>query len=85
MLGQTGEFLILDNNMKLMLQPQLALSWKPNGDGRVWTFKLRQGVTFNNGNPMTADDVVWTMQQLADPKNASNALSTFAGVLTPSA
>jgi peptide/nickel transport system substrate-binding protein len=84
MLSQTGEFLILDNNAKLMLQPQLALSWKPNSDGSVWTFKLRQGVKFHNGNPMTADDVVWTMQQLADPKNASNALSTFQGVLSPS-
>jgi peptide/nickel transport system substrate-binding protein len=84
MLGQTGEFLILDNNLKLALQPQLAMSWKPNKDGSMWTFKLRQGVKFNNGSPMTADDVVWTFQQLADPKNASNALSTFTGVLTPS-
>ena len=33
--------------------------------------------------PMTADDVVYTFQQLSDPKNASNALSTFTGVLTP--
>jgi peptide/nickel transport system substrate-binding protein len=32
---------------------------------------------------MTADDVVYTFQQLADPKNASNALSTFVGVLKP--
>ncbi len=53
MLGQTGEFLIFDNNIKLTLQPMLALSWTPNGDGSVWTFKLRQGVKFHNG---TADD-----------------------------
>ena len=33
---------------------------------------------------MTADDVVYTFQQLSDPKDASNALSTFTGVLTPS-
>ena len=33
--------------------------------------------------PMTADDVVYTFQQLSDPKNASSALSTFTGVLTP--
>jgi peptide/nickel transport system substrate-binding protein len=49
----------------------------------VWTFKLRPGVTFHGGKAMTADDVVYTFQQLADPKNASNALSTFTGVLTP--
>jgi peptide/nickel transport system substrate-binding protein len=66
-----------------MLQPMLAESWKHNGDGTIWTFKLRSGVTFHNGATMTADDVVYTFQQLADPKNASNALSTFTGVLTP--
>ena len=84
MLNQTGEFLVFDSNLKLALQPMLALSWTPNKDGSVWTFKLRQGVTFHNGAAMTADDVVYTFQQLADPKNASNALSTFTGVLTPS-
>jgi peptide/nickel transport system substrate-binding protein len=83
MINQTGEFLIFDSNVKLALQPMLALSWTPNKDGSVWTFKLRQGVTFHNGATMTADDVVYTFQQLSDPKNASSALSTFAGVLTP--
>jgi peptide/nickel transport system substrate-binding protein len=83
MLNQTGEFLIFDSNLKLALQPMLALSWTPNKDGSVWTFKLRQGVKFHNGASMTADDVVYTFQQLADPKNASNALSTFTSVLTP--
>ena len=84
MLNQTGEFLIFDSNLKLALQPMLALSWKPNKDGSVWTFKLRTGVKFHNGQAMTADDVVYTFKQLSDPKNASNALSTFTGVLTPS-
>jgi peptide/nickel transport system substrate-binding protein len=83
MLNQTGEFLIFDSNLKLALQPMLALSWSPNKDASVWTFKLRTGVTFSNGQPMTADDVVYTFQQQADPKNAGNALSAFAGVLTP--
>ncbi len=84
MLNQTGEFLVFDSNLKLALQPMLALSWSHNGDGSVWTFKLRPGVKFSTGAPMTADDVVYTFQQLSDPKNASNALSTFTGVLTPS-
>jgi len=84
MLNQTGEFLIFDSNLKLELQPMLALSWKPNADGSVWTFTLRPNVTFHGGAPMTADDVVYTFQQLSDPKNASNALSAFTGVLTPS-
>jgi peptide/nickel transport system substrate-binding protein len=84
MLNQTGEFLAFDSNLKQTLEPMLALSWTPNKDGSVWTFKLRPGVTFHNGQAMTADDVVYTIQQLSDPKNASNALSAFTGVLTPS-
>jgi peptide/nickel transport system substrate-binding protein len=83
MLNQTGEFLIFDSNLKLALEPMLALSWSHNGDGSVWTFKLRPGVKFSTGAPMTADDVVYTFKQLSDPKNASNALSTFTSVLTP--
>src|SRR5579875_1667748 len=83
MLQQTGEFLILDNNVKLMLQPMLATSWKPNGDASVWTFTLRSGVTFSDGSPMSADDVVYTFQQQSNPKNAANALSTFQGILAP--
>jgi peptide/nickel transport system substrate-binding protein len=84
MLTQTGEFLTFDNNLKTQLEPMLATKWTHNGDGTVWTFQLRKGVKFHNGQPMTADDVVYTFQQLSDPKAASNALSTFKGVLTPS-
>ena len=82
-IAQTGEFLAFDNNIKLQLEPMLATSWKPTSGGKVWTFKLRSGVKFHNGQPLTADDVVYTFQQLSDPKNASNALSTFTGVLKP--
>jgi peptide/nickel transport system substrate-binding protein len=83
MLAVPGEFLTFDDNLKLQLFPMLASSYSHNGDGSVWTFKLRSGVKFHNGQPLTADDVVYTFQQLADPKNASNALSTFTGVLKP--
>src|SRR5919108_5310137 len=52
-LFQMGEYLAFsDKNLKL--QPRLAESWSPNQDGSVWTFKIRQGVTFNDGTPMTA-------------------------------
>lgn len=81
LLQQTGEFLVYDQ-ADLMLKPMLALSWKANDDGSVWTFKLRPNVKFHNGHVMTADDVVATMDRLADPKNGSNALSAFKGVLS---
>ena len=47
-------------------------SWSPDSTGKVWTFKLRQGVTFNNGSPFSADDVVFTFKLLADPKTGSS-------------
>jgi peptide/nickel transport system substrate-binding protein len=83
MLAQTGEFLAFDDNMAQQLKPMLATAWKPSKSGAVWTFSLRQGVKFHDGSPLTADDVVYTFQQLADPKNASNALSNLGGVLKP--
>ncbi len=81
MLMQTGEFLIRDLP-DLTLTPMLALSWKPNADGSVWTFALRPGVKFHDGRSLTAADVVATMDRLANPKNGSNALSAFRGVLS---
>ncbi len=81
LLMQTGEFLIFDQP-DLVLRPMLALSWKPNEDGSVWTFKLRPDVKFHNGKVMTAADVTATMDRLCDPKNGSNALSAFRGVLS---
>jgi peptide/nickel transport system substrate-binding protein len=81
-LGQSGEYLAWSND-QLQLEPRIAESWTPNGDGSVWTFAIRQGVTFQDGTPLTAADVVATMELHADPKNKSNALSAFAGVLSP--
>ena len=40
------------------VQPGLAESWEANDDGTVWTFKLRDGVLFHDGTPLTANDVV---------------------------
>jgi len=42
------------------VEPALAESWESNEDGTVWTFTLRPGVTFHNGNPLDANDVVAT-------------------------
>jgi len=80
-LSQSGEFLIFsDRNLKPV--PRLAESWKPNRDGSQWTFKIRQGVMFQDGKPMTAEDVAATFNLHADPDNGSNALSAFTGVLS---
>jgi peptide/nickel transport system substrate-binding protein len=83
MLAQTGEYLCL-SGQSLTLKPVLAESWTPNSTADVWTFKIRQGVKFHDGKALTADDVVYTYQLQSDPKNTSNALSNFGGVLSPS-
>jgi peptide/nickel transport system substrate-binding protein len=83
MLAQTGEYLCI-SGQTLTLQPVLATSWTPNATADVWTFKIRQGVKFHNGAALTADDVVYTYQLHTNTKNGSNALSAFAGVLSPS-
>ena len=78
---QVAEYLVWVNN-DLSLRPVLAEKWSPNADGTVWTFNLRQGVTFQDGKPFGADDVVSTMNILLDPKTVSAALSSFQGVLS---
>ena len=42
------------------LKPGLATRWELQPDGKTWRFFLRQGVTFHDGTPFSADDVVWT-------------------------
>ena len=83
MLGQTGEYLCL-SDQTLTLKPVLATSWTPNSAADVWTFKIRQGVKFHDGSPLTADDVVYTYKLQTNPAGKSSALSALGGVLTPS-
>jgi peptide/nickel transport system substrate-binding protein len=79
-LALTGEFLIVSENKQLT--PWLAESWTSNPDATEWTFKIRQGVKFNDGTPLTAKDVVASINRMADPANKSNALSATTGVIS---
>jgi peptide/nickel transport system substrate-binding protein len=80
-ISQVAETLVLSGK-DLVARPLLAESWSPNKDGSVWTFKIRKGVKFHNGNEMTAEDVVASIERIADPANGSNALSALKGVLS---
>jgi peptide/nickel transport system substrate-binding protein len=82
MLGQVGEWLVFCDQQN-NYHPWLATNWSANADATVWTFKIRQGVKFNDGTPMTVDDVVYSFKSQSDPKSSANALSVFGGTLTP--
>ncbi len=45
------------------IMPSLAESWKVSEDGLTWTFKIRKGVQFHNGDPLTADSIVFNFER----------------------
>lgn len=57
---------INDPNGKIL--PGAAESWE-NKDFKVWTFHIRKDAKWSNGDPVTAQDFVYSWQRLADPKN----------------
>jgi peptide/nickel transport system substrate-binding protein len=63
---------VIDNTGKLV--PRLATSWDVAPDGLTYTFHLRQGVTWQDGQPFTADDVKFTYESFVNPN--VNAIST---------
>ena len=53
-------------------QPQLARAWEANEDATEWILHLQEGVTFNNGKPFGADDVIWNLRHWIDPDTGSS-------------
>lgn len=49
--------------------PQLVEEDSVTSDAKEWTFRVRDGVTFHNGQPLTADDVLWTIRTWLDPSH----------------
>src|SRR5947208_5112667 len=58
--------------------PRLALEWNPDSDPTLYEVKLRDGVTFHNGKSFGADDVIYSIQQMAKP--TSFALPFVSGI-----
>src|ERR671923_21032 len=57
---------LLHRSDKLEFEPSLATSWKALND-TTWEFKLRKGVKFHNGDPMTAEDVKFSFERVIEP------------------
>ena len=75
-----GETLVEPHPADKSAVPVLAVSWESDAEAKVWTFALRQGVTFHNGQPMTSDDVVKTLRRHADEKSQSAALGVLRDI-----
>ena len=61
----------IDNN--LVAQGDLAEGWEVSADGLEYTIKLREGVTFHNGDAFTADDVEFTFNRSSDPEKSRHS------------
>lgn len=61
--------------------PGAAESWTTSADGLVWTFKMRQGATWSDGVPVTAEDFVFSLRRQLDPATASQYASMLYDIV----
>ncbi|OSI10210.1 ABC transporter substrate-binding protein [Neisseria zoodegmatis] len=65
---------LVETDEKGAVTPAAAESWS-SSDNKVWIFKLRPDAKWSNGDPVTAEDFVYSWQRLVDPKTASQYAS----------
>jgi peptide/nickel transport system substrate-binding protein len=58
----------------------LADEITPNAKATEWTIRVKQGITFHNGKPLTADDVIYTFQTVLNPKAPGSAAAGLASI-----
>lgn len=72
---------LLDYDNGTTIKPRIAASLpEVNADATQYTFKLRQGVKFSNGRELNADDVVYSITRVVDPKTGSPGSGFFVGI-----
>jgi peptide/nickel transport system substrate-binding protein len=69
---------VLDNNNEPT--PSVATAWEMSPNGKTWTFTIRSDVKFNDGSPLTVDDVVYSFNRMRDPKIGAATVTLFKGV-----
>jgi peptide/nickel transport system substrate-binding protein len=62
-------------------RPGLAEKWEASPDLKTWTLRLRRDVKWHNGRQFTADDVVWNLKRVLDPKTGSSVLGLMKGFI----
>lgn len=61
----------------LNVVPDIARSWERSADGRTYTFRLRQDVTFHDGRPVKAGDFKWSWERALNPATGSQTAGTY--------
>jgi peptide/nickel transport system substrate-binding protein len=76
-LRQVAEYLT-ETKPDNITRPWLLERWQTDDDVKTWTLYLRQGIKFNNGDELTADDVIFNFEQWLDPDVGSSMLSLLS-------
>jgi peptide/nickel transport system substrate-binding protein len=71
---------LVRNGPNGMVVPDLASSWTVDPTGKTWTFDLRPDARWHDGEPVTADDVVYTIRTLQDPAYKGPASTSWSEV-----
>ena len=71
---------LAEPDMEGKIVPALAKNWEVSDDALTWTFYLRQGVVFHNGDKLTSMDVKATFQRIMDKGTASPKAKEFAAI-----
>lgn len=61
-------------------QPEVALSWEPNETATRWVFRVRRGITFSDGAPLTIDDIIFSIMRHKEEQVASTAKQLVANI-----
>ena len=79
----TYDYMIVTSVKDLSNQPGLATAWEGSDDGLTWTFDIREGVTWSDGEPLTAADIAYTYNRILDGgPEAATWKPYLAGVTT---